>query len=79
MFALLALAGDAGGTLGPWFAGVLAAAADAPLAPLTAALPADGGSGLRPALLLCAAVPAAFCLAVTRFRTGRVAEEPVAA
>lgn len=79
MFALLALAGDAGGTLGPWFAGVLAAAADGPLAPLAALLPADGGSGLRPALLLCAVVPVVFCVAVTRFRTATAAQELAAA
>lgn len=79
MFALLALAGDAGGTLGPWAAGAAAAAHDGWLAPLAGALPADGGTGLRPALLLCAAVPLVFCATVARFRTARAAEEPVAA
>jgi len=74
MFALLALAGDAGGTLGPWSAGLLAAAADGPLAGLADALPADGGSGLRPALLLCAVVPAVFSATVLRFRPARTPE-----
>jgi hypothetical protein len=78
MFALLALAGDAGGTFGPWTAGLLAAASDGPLAPLADLLPADGGSGLRPALLLCAVVPLVFSATVLRFRTARV-PEPVAA
>jgi fucose permease len=79
MFALLALAGDAGGTLGPWAAGAAAGAADGWLAPLAAARPGDGGTGLRPALLLCAAIPVAFCLTVARFRAARPAVEPVAA
>lgn len=78
MFALLALAGDAGGTFGPWTAGLLATAVDGPLAPLADLLPADGGSGLRPALLLCAVVPLVFSATVLRFRTARV-PEPVAA
>ncbi|WP_454051353.1 MFS transporter [Cellulomonas sp. Marseille-Q8402] len=78
MFALLALAGDAGGTLGPWFAGVLAGAADGALAPLADLLPADGGSGLRPALLLCAVIPLVFSVTVTRFGAARVVQ-PVAA
>jgi fucose permease len=78
MFALLALAGDAGGTLGPWTAGLLAGAADGALAPLAGLLPADGGSGLRPALLLCAVVPLVFSVTVARFRAAPVVE-PVAA
>ncbi|MGC3994077.1 MAG: MFS transporter [Propionicimonas sp.] len=68
MFALLALAGDGGGTLGPWVAGVLAELASGPLAPLAAVLPADGDSGLRTALLLCAVIPAVFALTVLRVR-----------
>lgn len=79
MFALLALAGDAGGTLGPWVAGLAAGAADGALAPLAGALPDDGGTGLRPALLLCAAIPLVFCVTVARFRSGRPAPEPAAA
>lgn len=71
MFALLALAGDAGGAVGPWLAGALAAAAQGPLAPLAALLPPDGGSGLRPALLLCAVLPLVFSVAVLRFGSRR--------
>ncbi|WP_432457779.1 MFS transporter [Cellulomonas iranensis] len=71
MFALLALAGDAGGTLGPLGAGVLAGLTDGPLGGLAAALPPDSGSGLRAGLLLMAVVPAAF--AVTVLVSGRAA------
>jgi len=79
MFALLALAGDAGGAAGPWTAGFLASLGDGPLAWLAGLLPTDGGSGLRPALLLCAAIPAVFSLAVLAMRgadgeRGRVAD-----
>jgi fucose permease len=69
MFAVLALAGDGGGTVGPALAGLLADATQGPLAGLAAMLPADGGSGLRTALLLCGIVPAVF--AVTVWRVGR--------
>jgi fucose permease len=68
MFALLALAGDAGGTLGPWSAGIFASLTDGPLAWLAALLPPDGESGLRVALLLCAAIPVVFGLSVARMR-----------
>jgi len=68
MFAILALAGDAGGTAGPALAGGLADASTGVLEPIARALPSDGGSGLRPALLLCALVPFIFCVTVWRFR-----------
>ncbi|HMR48743.1 MAG TPA: MFS transporter [Arachnia sp.] len=67
MFAILALAGDAGGAAGPALAGGLAEAAHGPLAPLAALLPDDGGYGLRTALLLCALIPAVFAVTVWRF------------
>ncbi len=76
MFAILALAGDAGGTAGPAIAGGLAGAADGSLAGLAAVLPSDGGSGLRPALLLSALVPFVFSFTVWRFRTTHT-EQPV--
>ena len=68
MFALLALAGDAGGTFGPLTAGLLAPLADGPLAWLAALLPPDGDSGLRAALLLCAVIPVIFSLSVVGMR-----------
>jgi fucose permease len=71
MFALLALAGDAGGMLGPLGAGVLAGLTDGPLGGLAAALPPDTGSGLRTGLLLMAVVPALFT--VTVLVSGRAA------
>lgn len=74
MFALLALAGDAGATVGPWLAGVLASATDGWLAPLVDLLPADGGSGLRVALLLSAVVPVIFTATVLRVRRARSVE-----
>lgn len=67
MFAILALAGDAGGTVGPALAGGLAVAAQGPLQPLAQLLPDDGGYGLRTALLLCAVVPVIFAITVWRF------------
>ncbi|MBD7919282.1 MFS transporter [Cellulomonas sp. Sa3CUA2] len=69
MFAVLALAGDAGGTFGPLGAGLLADLAAGPLAPLASALPPDSGTGLRAGLLLSAAVPVVF--AVTVLASGR--------
>ncbi|MEA4943578.1 MAG: MFS transporter [Propionicimonas sp.] len=68
MFALLALAGDSGGTFGPWLAGILASLTSGPLAWLSDRLPPDGDSGLRAALLLSAAVPLVFGLAVLQMR-----------
>lgn len=68
MFAVLALAGDAGGMLGPLGAGLLADLTGGPLAGLAAALPPDSGTGLRAGLLLSAAVPVVF--AVTVLATG---------
>ena len=64
MFAVLALAGDAGGTFGPLGAGLLADLTAGPLAGLAAALPPDSGTGLRAGLLLSAAVPAVFAMTV---------------
>ena len=69
MFAVLALAGDAGGTFGPLGAGLLADLAGGPLAGLATALPPDTGTGLRVGMLLSALVPAVF--AVTVLTTGR--------
>ncbi|QCB95396.1 MFS transporter [Cellulomonas shaoxiangyii] len=69
MFAVLALAGDGGATVGPLAAGVLADLTHGPLAGLAAALPDDSGTGLRAGLLLSAVVPAAF--AVTVLVSGR--------
>ncbi len=69
MFAVLALAGDAGGTFGPLGAGLFADLASGPLAGLAAALPPDTGTGLRVGMLLSAAVPAVF--AATVLGTGR--------
>ncbi len=67
MFAVLALAGDAGGATGPALAGGLAEAAHGPLLAIANVLPSDGGSGLRTALLLCALIPAVFAITVWRF------------
>ena len=74
MFALLALAGDAGGAFGPWLAGILAGLTSGPLAPLAAVLPPDAGSGLRAALLLCAVIPITFCATVRRLRATGIRE-----
>lgn len=77
MFAVLALAGDAGGTFGPLGAGLLADAAAGPLAGLAAALPDDAGTGLRVGLLLSAVVPLVFAVTVLvsgRERAGRTDE-----
>lgn len=68
MFALLALGGDAGGALGPWLAGILASLSSGPLAWLARLLPQDGQTGLRAALLICTAIPLAFCLTVLQMR-----------
>ncbi|MER6826930.1 MFS transporter [Streptosporangium sp. NPDC000563] len=60
MFGVLAVFGDAGGAAGPWIAGAAAdasAAADGFLATLSAALPDDGGSGLRTGILVAAVFP----------------------
>lgn len=67
MFALLALAGDAGGSAGPALAGGLAEAAQGPLHSVARLLPDDGGYGLRTALLLCALIPTVFAITVWRF------------
>lgn len=67
MFAILALAGDAGGSIGPSLAGIFAQAAHGPLSAIARLLPSDGGSGLRTALLLCALIPAIFAITVWRF------------
>ncbi|MFZ1382213.1 MAG: MFS transporter [Scrofimicrobium sp.] len=67
MFAVLALAGDAGGATGPGLAGGLAEAAHGPLLAIANVLPSDGGSGLRTALLLCALIPTVFAITVWRF------------
>lgn len=71
MFAVLALAGDAGGAAGPAAVGGLAVAASGPLAELAGLLPDDGGSGLRTGLVLAALVPAVFAVTVLRFDTRR--------
>ena len=78
MFAVLALAGDAGGAGGPALAGGLAVATHGWLAPLAARLPDDGGHGLRSALLLCALIPAVFAVTVWSFgrSTGPVTDAP---
>ncbi len=67
MFGVLALAGDAGGTLGPAAVGVLADFASGPLSALAAVLPGDNGSGLRTGILLSAIVPFVFTYTVWRF------------
>lgn len=67
MFAILALAGDAGGATGPALAGGLAEAAGGALSGIAQVLPADGGYGLRTALLLCALIPGSFAITVWRF------------
>jgi fucose permease len=67
MFAILALAGDGGASLGPALAGGIAEQAHTAFAPIAEALPDDGGSGLRTALLLCALIPFVFSITVWRF------------
>lgn len=67
MFAVLALAGDAGASLGPAAAGSFAEASTGILSPIAQALPDDGGSGLRTALLLCALIPFIFTFTVWKF------------
>ncbi|MBB2911313.1 fucose permease [Streptosporangium becharense] len=62
MFGVLAVFGDAGGAIGPWVAGAVAdaaATADGFLGGLPAALPGDGGSGLRTGLLVVTVFPLA--------------------
>lgn len=71
MFAVLALAGDAGGAGGPAIAGGLSEAAQGPLLGLAQILPDDGGYGLRTALLLCAVIPLVFAFTVWRFGRAR--------
>ncbi|WP_454931917.1 MFS transporter [Actinomyces oricola] len=71
MFAVLALAGDGGATLGPWLAGRLGGLSAGPLAALAGALPDDDGTGLRVALLLCAGVPLVFTLTVPALKEPR--------
>lgn len=67
MFAILALAGDAGGAAGPALAGGLAELAGGPLSAVADVLPDDGGFGLRTALLLCALIPSIFAITVLNF------------
>ena len=67
MFAILALAGDAGGAAGPAVAGFLAEAANGPLAVISRVLPDDGSSGLRTALVLLALVPTVFAVTIWLF------------
>jgi fucose permease len=70
MFGVLAVAGDAGGALGPWAVGVLAAASTSStgvLQQLLDALPADDGSGLRVGILLAVAFPVLVVVAATSF------------
>ncbi|WP_440098545.1 MFS transporter [Streptosporangium sp. H16] len=62
MFGVLAVFGDAGGAAGPWIAGAAAdasAAASGFLPALSAALPGDGGSGLRTGILVATVFPLA--------------------
>ncbi|MGS2640983.1 MFS transporter [Streptosporangium sp. LJ11] len=62
MFGVLAVFGDAGGAAGPWIAGAAAdasATASGFLSTLSAALPGDGGSGLRTGILVATAFPLA--------------------
>ncbi|MDO4243100.1 MAG: MFS transporter [Actinomyces sp.] len=79
MFAVIALFGDVGAAVGPAAAGVLAQSASAggSLAGLVAVLPTDSGTGLRPALLLCAVIPLLYSAVVAllgaRRRVGRSA------
>ncbi|WP_306468496.1 MULTISPECIES: sugar MFS transporter, partial [unclassified Actinomyces] len=76
MFAVIALFGDAGATLGPAGAGSLAASATngSLLSSLAALLPQDSGTGLRPALLVCAVIPLLYSLAVLALRPGKTPE-----
>lgn len=70
MFGVLAVAGDAGGAVGPWAAGVLAAASTrstGALQHLSGVLPADDGSGLRVGILLAVAFPVLVVVAATSF------------
>ncbi len=67
MFAILALAGDGGASLGPALAGGIAEQATSTFAPIAQYLPEDGGSGLRTALLLCSIIPFIFSVMVWRF------------
>ncbi|NIZ90765.1 MFS transporter [Kineococcus rubinsiae] len=70
MFGVLAVAGDAGGAVGPWAAGVLAEASTSSsgvLQRLSAALPADDGSGLRVGILLAVAFPVLVVVAAGSF------------
>lgn len=80
MFAVLALAGDAGGTAGPALVGGVAEAASTSLAGIAGVLPDDGGSGLRTGLLVAALVPLVFAVTVLRFGRRRAeAEVPAGA
>lgn len=83
MFGVLAIFGDAGGALGPWFAG---AAADAsagagPLGTLAGLLPDDGGSGLRVGILVAVVFPVVLTVATVGYRltAPRPAGEPAPA
>jgi fucose permease len=59
MFGVLAIAGDAGGAVGPWLAGAVAdASAGGGFGVLTGLLPADDASGLRAGLLVAIVFPA---------------------
>ena len=77
MFAVLALAGDAGGAAGPALAGALAEAANGPLAWIAQTLPDDGGYGLRTALLLCAVIPTVFAITVWSFGRAKAKAPPL--
>ncbi|NAZ82441.1 MFS transporter [Kineococcus sp. R8] len=70
MFGVLAVAGDAGGALGPWAAGALAEASTTStgvLQQISEALPADDGSGLRVGLLLAVVFPLLVVVAAAGF------------
>ncbi|MDC4233102.1 MFS transporter [Actinomyces sp. B33] len=75
MFAVLALAGDTGATLGPSGAGVISEAAAVTFAPVSALLPDDGGTGLRTGVLLSALVPLLFAVVVASLGRGRAQTE----
>jgi fucose permease len=64
MFGILAIAGDAGGAVGPWFAGAVAdASAGGGLGGLTGWLPTGDASGLRIGLLAAVVFPAVLTVA----------------
>ncbi|MFI2754803.1 MFS transporter [Cellulomonas sp. P22] len=68
MFAVLAVMGDLGGAVGPWLTGAVAdltAASTGLLGSLAAALPDDGGTGLRVGLLGAAVFPLVLVVCAT--------------